>query len=82
MGSLPGLSEVESTVGIEAGRSNGALMMLGFDGGALGEVEAHFLSCIDILCIPPVAQFGDISVSEAVFVPRLVNWPHLDNRRD
>jgi hypothetical protein len=48
MGSLPGLREVESTVGVEAGRSNGALMVFGFDGGAAGEVDAQFLSCIDI----------------------------------
>jgi hypothetical protein len=48
MKSLPSLSEVESTTGIEAGRSSDALMMLGFDGGAVDEVGAHFLSCIDI----------------------------------
>jgi hypothetical protein len=48
MGSLPGLSEVEAAVAIEAGRSNGAVMIFGFGGGAVGEADTHSLSCIDI----------------------------------
>ena len=48
MGSLPGLSEVESIIGIEAGRSSGALMVFGIEGVAVGEVGTHLLSCIDI----------------------------------
>jgi hypothetical protein len=47
MKSSPGLSEIESK-GIEGGRSSGALMVFGFEAVAIGEVDTHSLSCMDI----------------------------------